>query len=154
MLFVLGLRFSIPLSIFTNLVTPEVESWLGRVSATIARRRAPETKAEVERIRTLRADGGAFYAMLLNALIRVGLVGAVFGVVSGFFFTAGTLAGAFDLGVAGVDTFVSVSVSFGQVLSIIGALVVIRILTGAVVDTQRVRNFHAFERPTRELLRE
>ena len=128
----LGLLLSIPIGIVVNLVSPYITRRIDRRSRRSAEKRAVKDvafKAEATRLATNRP---ALYTYLLESLIRIAYITAVFGLFAGAFFLLGQLLPYSGLISQGL--FAS-----GQLTALIGTVIVLNIARQAVLLLRAVR---------------
>ncbi len=153
--FWIGLLFSIPLSIFANLVTPRVQRWWDSKSEQRASARTKDLRAEYQQVKLFRSSRDEFHEFLLWVIIRTTFVGAVLGIVAGIAFL---IPEVFDSVWIGYDTtmglrvFRSTFYVISQTISIIGTLLIVNICKNALSIYSKVRAFDEYEASVREYI--
>lgn len=128
--FVAGVAVSIPVSVGANLYTPRIGAWLARRSTASAARQAKRAAAEGARLTALGADSGRLQTLLLEASLRAALVGAIAGIAGGLLSAMGQ---ALDYPTSQIFYICA------QILVILGAVVVVRIVIPPLRDAADIR---------------
>ncbi len=132
--FWIGLALAIPLSVLANLLTPAAQRWFDRRNQARLARHAGDLREEYELIRSFVRDRSRLNSFLLAAVIRSTLIGSLVGIITGMVFAAASIA---YLG--GIPN------AFGQVLAVIGAIMVVRISSDGLRAWAKVKT----SQPTR-----
>jgi len=128
--FLVGLVLAIPLAVVANLITPRVQGWIDKRSRRAMQKKSFRLQEEYLRIAQLRSTREGLSEHLLTVLLRVALVGALFGVVTSAVYALGYL---FQMQYA--------FVAAAQVFAILGSLIVLGICTTAFKEHAKVKNF-------------
>lgn len=126
--FLLGVSASIPISVGA----PYVNRFIDKRAARSSKARAARDAGFKVQAASLAKDRPGLYVYLLERLIQIAYIGALFGAISGVFFTVGQLD--FTGSVLGRAAFF-----LGQVLVLLGAIIVLRIASGAAAMVREVR---------------
>lgn len=78
-----GALFSIPIGIAVNLVSPAINRAIARRNSEAAGKQAARDQRFKEEAARLSRDRPALYSVLLEALLRIAYIGALFGVMAG-----------------------------------------------------------------------
>lgn len=141
--FWLGISAAIPLSIAANLLTPRIQQWLAKRSATRATERSRALQDELESIEKLVTEPGRLQTFLLESVLLITLLTSGFGVFSGFFFAMSYVLGASEL-----------FASMGQLVAIVGGVLVMKECLAALRKSQNARNPEKFRAKVSEQLKE
>ncbi len=153
LLFALGLLLSIHLAIVTNLVTPRVANRLSSRNRQRARRRAAVLKRELTRVAYYRNDPAALTQHFIEVILTTTVIGAVTAVVTGSLYAIGQLMSADVADFATYDErLVQILYLFGQVVGLMGSLVITILAMNAVRLLRRVRNFDDYRRDVERFL--
>jgi hypothetical protein len=140
--FWIGTALSIPLSIIASLLAPKVQTYLDTRSKVAALKRSEELTKELQRISEFKNNSDLLREYLLEVLIRAAYYLAITGIIAGPLWAASSI-----LYLGGMLN------AAGQFVSLIGALLVVRISSRAIRDLDRVRNFNEFELQVGEYLK-
>ncbi len=127
--FWIGISAAIPLSIAANLLTPRIQQWLARRSATRAAAQARELREELESVERLVSEPGRLQTFLLESVLLITLLTSAVGVMSGAFFVLSGFFGA-------SKWFASV----GQLIAVFGGVMVTRECVQVLRRSQRARD--------------
>jgi uncharacterized membrane protein YeaQ/YmgE (transglycosylase-associated protein family) len=135
----LGILLSIPIGIAINLVSPAILTRLSQRNQKAAERRAAQDVAVRDRAARLAKDRPALYTYLLETLVRVAWIGALFGVVGGAFaFAAQSLTTTM-----GGYRIPGVLYAAAQLVALIGAIIVLNIAREALGLIRLVKDVDA-----------
>jgi len=126
--FLMGTLVSIPISVGAPYINRVIDKGNARSSEARAARDA-EFKAKAGE---LARDRPALYMYLLEVLVRLAYIGALFGVISGALFTVGQVMPGFTLS--------PLLFAVGQLVVLTGALIVLRISGRAVQMVREIRS--------------
>ena len=124
------------------MLAPKVQTFLDTRSKVAALKRSEELTRELQRISKFKNNNHLLREYLLEVLIRAGYYLAITGVIAGPLWAASSI-----IHLGGMLNAV------GQFVSLIGALLVVRISSRAIRDVDRVRNFNEFEQQVSQYLK-
>lgn len=125
---IMGMLLSVPISVGAPYINRAIDKGSARSSKARAARDA-KFKAQAGE---LARDRPALYVYLLDVLVQLAYIGALFGVISGALFTVGQVMPGFTLS--------PLLFAVGQLVVLIGALIVLRISGRAVQMVREVRS--------------
>ncbi|GAB2850374.1 hypothetical protein ACFQ0P_07410 [Microbacterium insulae] len=140
-----GALLSIPIGIIVNVSSPAISRALDRRNSTAAARRSAEDlefRAEAAR---LAKDRPALYTVLLESLLRIAFVTAIFGALAGVLTLVGqlldpviamTYIGFFG---RGIEFLPSLVFAASQLAALIGTILVLNIARQAIILIREVR---------------
>ena len=147
----LGALFSIPVGIGVNLATPSIGRWIDRRNASSATRRAASDQKFRDEAARLAKDRSALYPVLLEALLRIAYISAIFGALAGGLAIVGQLVFPL-LELSAVYFFYPLDVilpslvfAMSQLAALIGTILVLNIARQAVVLLREVRAVRSLE---------
>lgn len=132
--FWIGLAVSVPLSVFANMITPIAQRWWEKRSRTNALRITSSLKAEYDEVKRYKLERSLFHEYLLLTIIRTTVTGSLAAFAVNVASTAGNFLG-------GNFLFYSV----GNMISILGALVIVQVCMRAIRIYGRLRNFDDYQ---------
>lgn len=145
----IGALFAIPVGIATNLLTVPIQTALNKRIKVASEHKAQENDEFEAQAHSLVRDRTALWTYLLEALIRIAWIGALAGVISGFFviLNQGTATGLFLLvesgSIAGFEFPLDFGLSFfslaAQFAALIGALLIMNIARRTLGMMARVK---------------
>ena len=141
--FWLGISAAIPLSIAANLLTPKIQQKLARRNAVLAAERSSELREELASIERLTSEPGRLQTFLLESVLLITLLTSGFGVFSGSLFAMSSFFGASVL-----------FTSLGQLVAIIGGVMVMKECLTALRKSQNARNIEKFREKVESQLKE
>lgn len=144
--FWIGLLLSIPIAIATNLATPRIQKWLEVSSKKRAVEKTKDLQEEYQRILVYVNNPDEFTSYLLFVVIRTTLIGSVVGIISGLAYVAGQLSSSLFY-VYEISGFIYAA---AQIISIIGALMIVNICRTAASTWYKVKNFDRYQQTVRE----
>ena len=125
---IVGAIISIPISV----LAPYVNRALDRRSASKTQARAERDAKFKDLVAQFTRDRNGLYTYVLEALIRIAYIGALFGALSGLLFVIGQFS---PMGM--VTSFLY---GIGQLIGLVGALIVLNISSQAVQVVRGVRS--------------
>ena len=134
----LGVAFSIPVGLAINLATPLVARRIEQRNKRSADKRAQRDAEFKQKAEELAKDSGTLYVYLLETLVRVAYIGALFGVLSGTMFLLTNSSVGMDFGRL-QRVFTAATGSVGQLFALMGALMILNITRVAVQTVREVR---------------
>lgn len=147
----LGALFSIPVGIGVNLATPSIGRWIDRRNTSSAARRAAGDQKFRDEAARLARDRSALYPALLEALLRIAYVSAIFGALAGGLAIVGQLV----LPLAELSNLYffypldvvlpPVVFAMSQLAALIGTILVLNIARQAVLLLREVRSQRSVE---------
>ena len=144
--FWVGLLLSIPMAIAANLVTPKIQRWLETSSKRRAIEKTNDLQAEYQRISDYVNNPHEFTSYLLFVIIRTTLIGSVVGIIVSLAYAAAQLSSTFyyrsNLG--------GLIYASAQIISIIGALMIVNTCRVAASTWYKVKNFDRYQQTVRE----
>lgn len=150
--FVLGTVVSIPIAVFSPLLTRHLEKRLARSSGAVARRRRSTLQRDLELARTLRSDFQQYTRFALSRFLSITLISSVLGILpAGLFATASlflataTNSEGFSAGNNhyGIGMAIESAASF---VEIVGAAVIVQLCVRTLRVMNNTRNFTAYEK--------
>ena len=141
--FWIGISAAIPLSIAANLLTPWIQQLLAKRSATRAAERSKQLREELESIEKLTVEPGRLQTFLLESVLLITLLTSAFGVFAGFFFAMANVFGASEI-----------FASMGQLVAIVGGVLVMKECLSALRKSQNARNSEKFRERVQAQLKE
>jgi hypothetical protein len=150
---------SIPTGIVTGLATPAIQRWLeSRGQDNALRRRVQAAKAEYElaRIENFRRKPSEFTQYLVYIGVKISFISAAIGIVAGIAFLVAQFLSAYQADVSMraaeqgevpemISQFVVIIPSaVGQLVSIVGGVMILRAAGSALTTWTRVRNFDTY----------
>jgi hypothetical protein len=140
--FIAGVAVSIPITGFFAFYRPRKGGRLASILERRETRGAEQTRRELNEARKLAQDGGLFHTLLLGAVLQTTFVTSLGGVIAGLLFALSTIG----------DTYDNTMATAGQLVGIIVALIIIRIVGEALAVMRRVHDFPAYEQRIRKAL--
>lgn len=135
-----SVAFSIPIGIAINLVSPLINRRIDSETKEAASKRAERDAAFRAKASRLAKDRSLLYVELLEVLLRVAFFTALFGVLSGAAFLIGQA-----IQTAFIYEFASVFFTAGQLVALVGTIIVLNITRPAIVLIREVRTIHEAE---------
>lgn len=127
-----GALLAIPIGVVANIISSRVQTGIDRQTVEASAKRAERNKEFKDKAAHLAKDRNALYIELLEVLVRIAYITALFGLFSG---------GAFFLGQAmpymGILT--TSLIAIGQLVALVGTLIVLNIARPAIVLLREVR---------------
>jgi hypothetical protein len=147
----LGALIAVPIGIISNLVTLPIQSALSRRVQTASDRQALADATFEAQAEQYAKDRTEFWSYLLEVLIRVAFIGALAGIISGFFIIVGqvmpivseTINQTFNvMAIVPIEYLAGLSYAIAQVVALIGALLSLNITRPASTMVRRVRTIN------------
>jgi hypothetical protein len=163
----LGALLSIPTGIVTGLATPTIQRWLeslGQDNAIRRTVRAAKAEYELARIETFRRRPSEFTQYLVYVGIKISFIGAAIGIVAGLAFLTGQFLSAYQADVMmrapaelgetrRLSQFiVMIPTGIGQLVTIVGTVMILRTAGSALTTWTRVKNFEEYKRSVEAIL--
>lgn len=131
--FWLGIAAAIPLSVFSNLLTPIIQRTLAKRSRTRATRRSEQIRAELEEIERITSEPGRIQIFLLESVLLITLLTSGFGVISGVLFTFSRMFLS------------SIFAPAGQLVAVIGGIIIMKECIDVLRKSRRARNVENYK---------
>jgi hypothetical protein len=132
--FWIGTALAIPLSIIASLLAPRIQSYFDKRSTVAESKRSKALASDLNRISEFKENRDLLREYLLEVIIKTGLYLALTGAIAGPFW-------AFS----GIVYLNGITNAIGHFITLIGALLVLRISVQAIKDINRVKNFDNFK---------
>jgi hypothetical protein len=148
----IGLLLSIPISILVNLFTPKIQAWLDSRNRKRSLIRTKYLQQEYEQVRYYRENRGEFREYLIWIVIRTTFVGSLVGIFAAFVFVIPNFFEILNLEYEQTRIIRHVLYIAGQLISLIGALLIVNICSNALKVYFRVRDFDIYEESVKKNL--
>jgi len=149
--FWVGIFLSIPIGILTSLITPWIQRKLDESGKQRALTQSKNIKAELTIITQYKNDPTSFSQYLLHIIIRTTFIGSVIGIVSGVLFAFGQLLNGLrssmimPLDLGAVEIIRNMIFFCGQLVVLMGAIMIVNTCRPALSKWTKVHNFDEFQ---------
>ncbi len=128
---------AIPLAIVANVFTPKVQVWLEGRGKKRSKKRVAQLQSELDQLGHYHDYPEKFNQYLLGVVIRATFTGSLVGIIAAITYILSRLGRTF----VNIE-FVYFLVQFsGQFVSMVGAMIIINICSGAIRTMNRMRNY-------------
>jgi hypothetical protein len=146
--FWLGLILAIPIGILTNIYTPKFEEILSGRNKELAKKRRIRLSKEQEEIEHYSKNRQEFFEYLIVTSLKAAFIGSISGLVSGSLFAlASSTSLVLVFGLPYVSDLLQITRSLlsilGQLINLIGTLIVITIYREAFSKFEKVKGFNS-----------
>lgn len=128
-----GVLLAIPVGLIVNIVSSPIQRGIDRQTGKASARRSERNAEFKHRARHLAKDRNALYVELLEVLLRIAYITALFGVLSGAAFLLGQAIPYMGYLTTGL-------LAAGQLVALVGTLIVLNIARPAIVLVREVRS--------------
>lgn len=146
--FWIGIVLSIPIGIFTALLTPWFQKLFDNWNQSKLIKNQRSAKAEYEAVKYYKNNKDDLTHYYLNVVIKTTFIGAFVGLFSGVLFILGELIG--ETHFIQNDVLTTILFGLGQFSALVGSLLIVNTTRPAINTWTRLKNYELYEEKLKE----